>query len=334
MGTLSRQAALMVNKATAATIEFEESKMTEASAAAFLGDSITTSTDDSELMAFKRWTIGDVTITRVLEMPSLTLPPQALVKASQDDVLRHAWLQPDFATPDGLIKANIQALIIESQGKRIMVDPCIGNHKKRDGAFFNMLNNPFLERIEAAGFPRETIDVVMCTHLHTDHCGWNTMLVDGEWVPTFPNAAYLFARGEYEFSRTDTGEEQEATYADSVKPIMDAGLAQLVEYDHRLSDEVRLEHSPGHTPGHCCIIISSKGEEALITGDMMHHPVQAAEPHVCSNFCWDESQAIATRRGILETAVKNGSIIFGTHFAGPSAVRVKTDGDAWQMEGA
>ncbi|NWA28616.1 MBL fold metallo-hydrolase [Pseudomonas gingeri] len=299
-----------------------------------VGDTMVIGTDTSDLLNFKTWRIGDVTITRVLEFPTSTLPPQVLLKASPEDVLRHAWLQPEFATPEGLIKINIQAFIIESQGKRIMVDPCVGNDKKRDGASFNMLNNPFLERLEAAGFPRESIDIVLCTHLHTDHCGWNTMLVDGKWVPTFPNAAYLFARGEYEFAKVDKGEEQEATYQDSIKPIIEAGLAQLVEYDHMLSDEVWFEHSPGHTPGHCSIIISSKGEEALISGDVMHHPLQAAEPHVCSYTCWNDELAITSRRRILEKSAESGRLVLGTHFAGPSAVRVKIDGDVWKMEGA
>lgn len=286
------------------------------------------------LMQFKRWRFGAVTVTRVLEMAPVTLDPAWLLKITQENVRKHSWLLPDFATAEGLLKVNVQAFVIEAAGKRIMVDPCIGNHKKRAGALFNMLDNPFLERLEAAGFPRESIDFVLCTHLHTDHCGWNTMLVNGRWVPTFPKARYFFARDEFEFARTDKGDEQEATYEDSVKPIVDAGLAELIDYNHAIVEGVRLEHSPGHTPGHCFVVVSSGGEEAVITGDMMHHPVQAAEPDVCSNYCWDEQKAIATRKALLDRAVKEETTVLGTHFAEPTAVKVVRSGTAWRMTGA
>jgi glyoxylase-like metal-dependent hydrolase (beta-lactamase superfamily II) len=288
----------------------------------------------ADVQNFRKWRIGEVTVTRVLEMDTLTLDPAWLLQTTADVVKQHTWLQPDFATADGQIIANIQAFIIESGGKRIMVDPCIGNQKPREAALFNMLDNPFLERLEAAGFPPESIDVVLCTHLHVDHCGWNTRLVDGKWIPTFPNARYLFARAEFEYAKVDKGHEQEATYNDSVKPIMEAGLAELVELDHQITQEVRLEPSPGHTPGHCCIVITSAGEEAVITGDLMHHPVQAAEPQVCSTFDFDEEQARATRRAVLCRCTERGSLMLGTHFAGPTGVRVRAHGKVWRVEGA
>lgn len=284
-----------------------------------------------ELTAFKSWQIGKIKVTRVLEMPEWTLGVEWLLKANRDDVLGVDWLQPDHATSDGDIIVNIQAMVIEADGKRIMVDPCIGNDKQRATEFFNMNKTPFLERLEAAGFPRETIDIVLCTHLHADHVGWNTMLVDGEWLPTFPNARYLFARGEFEYASTDKGLESEVTYLDSIAPIVAAGLADIVDSQHVILDGVRLEPSPGHTPGHCVIVISSEGEEAIITGDTLHHPLQMALPHICSTFCWDEAQAIATRRSILDRATQSQALLLGTHFSGPTGVRVEADSDAWRV---
>ena len=213
-----------------------------------------------------------------------------------------------------------------------MVDPCIGNHKPRSHPLLDMLDNPFLERLERAGFPRESIDYVLCTHLHVDHCGWNTMLVDGKWVPTFPNARYLFAKDEVDNAKADQDDDAAAIFEDSVKPIIEAGLADLVEPHHIIVEGVRLKPTPGHTPGHCSIVISSQGSEAIITGDVLHHPVQAAMPHISSNFCHDEDLAVATRRSVLAHAASNGTVLLVAHFAGSSAVYLKTDGEAWKVE--
>src|SRR3546814_838268 len=158
-----------------------------------------------------------------------------------------------------------QAFIIEASGKRILVDPCIGNGKERDIPAFNKLNGPFLKRLEAAGLPRESIDYVLCTHLHLDHCGGNTMLVDGAWVPTFPNARYIFAKTEFEHLRTDDHRDSIAVMADSITPILAAGLALFVASNHVIVDEGRIESTPGHTPGHFAIRVSSEGQEAVIT---------------------------------------------------------------------
>lgn len=287
----------------------------------------------TELETFKRWSFGEIRVTRVLELPPTAFDPSMFIQATRREILdRRDWLCPAFATEDGDIILHFQAFIIEAGGKRIMVDPCIGNDKPRGHPLLNMLDNPFLARLERAGFPRESIDFVLCTHLHVDHCGWNTMLVDGKWVPTFPNARYLFAREEVTCAQADKTGDAEAIYEDSVKPIIEAGLADLVDPDHVIVDGVRLKPTPGHTPGHCSIMISSGGYEAIITGDVIHHPVQAALPHVSSNFCWDEDIAVATRRGMLAHAASQDTMLLVAHFAGSSGVYVKADGDAWKVE--
>ncbi|MDB5971136.1 MAG: fold metallo-hydrolase [Hydrocarboniphaga sp.] len=285
-------------------------------------------------LTFKKWQVGDVTVTRVLEMDPLTIAPEWLLKTDVETVKKHAWLKPNFATEEGQIIVNIQAFIIEAGGLKIMVDPCIGNDKPRESPLFAMHKGPFLEHLTQAGFPPESIDIVLCTHLHVDHVGWSTRLVEGKWVPTFPNARYLFARVEYENAKVDKGPEAEATYLDSIKPVVDAGLVTLVEFDHHINDEVWIDSTPGHTAGHCCIHISSKGQEALITGDMMHHPVQICEPDVCSTFCADQDQARRTRKSFLGKYSGTSAVVLGTHFAEPTGVRVTPHGDVWRVEEA
>jgi glyoxylase-like metal-dependent hydrolase (beta-lactamase superfamily II) len=281
----------------------------------------------------KSWWIGSVRVTRILEMDPVTVSASWLLKTTAAEVCRIGWLRPHFATEAGELRAHIQAFVLESAGRRIVVDPCVGNSKPRSSAMFSMRQGEFLEHLAAAGFPAGSIDYVLCTHLHFDHCGWNTRLLDDRWVPTFPNARYLFSRREYERARIDKAEDQDITYLDSIRPVVEAGLADLVEADHSITSEVRLLPAPGHTSGHCCVAISSGGEQGLITGDMMHHPFQAALPDVCSHFCWDDSAANATRREILNRCEREGTVVFGSHFAGPTAVRVYGDGAAWRMSG-
>lgn len=287
----------------------------------------------ADLETFRQWSVGDIRVTRVLELPPTAFDPAIFIQATRHEILdRRDWLCPSFATANGDIILHFQAFIIEAGGKRIMVDPCIGNHKPRGHPLLDMLDTPFLDRLGRAGFPRESIDFVLCTHLHVDHCGWNTMLVDGVWVPTFPNARYLFARSEVAFAQDDTDGDAAAIFTDSVKPILEAGLADLVEPGHEIAEGVILKATPGHTPGHCSIILSSRGHQAMITGDVIHHPVQAALPDMCSNFCQDEAVAIATRRDMLTHAASQNVLLLVAHFAGSSAVHVRSDGDAWRVE--
>ncbi|HEY0940015.1 MAG TPA: MBL fold metallo-hydrolase [Steroidobacter sp.] len=283
---------------------------------------------------FMRWSIGAVKITRVLELPPVSADPAIFIQTDKQAIIeRRAWLCPDFAEEDGSIKLHFQAFIIEARGLRILVDPCIGNDKPRSHPALSMLNNPFLERLAAAGYPRESIDYVLCTHLHVDHCGWNTMLVDGKWLPTFPNAQYLFAKDEYQHLQVDDHGDARAVLEDSVKPIVDAGLARFVDPDHVIVDEVRLQPTPGHTPGHCSVVVSSQGQEAVITGDVLHHPVQVAIPHVGDNFCWDQQLATSARRRLLEQVSNRKALLLGSHVSGPTGIYLKPDGDSWTIDG-
>jgi glyoxylase-like metal-dependent hydrolase (beta-lactamase superfamily II) len=189
------------------------------------------------------------------------------------------------------------------------------------------LQTPFLTDLADAGFPRDEVDTVICTHLHFDHVGWNTMLVDGEWVPTFPNARYLLCRDEWEHWDAEGAGGYASTIDDAVRPVVDAGLADLVPSDHRVTDEIRLEATPGHTPGHVAVHVESGGRHALITGDLAHHPVQFAEPDWFADPDTDRAQSAATRRRLLAEHGDRDVLVIGTHFAPPRSGRLVTDGD-------
>jgi glyoxylase-like metal-dependent hydrolase (beta-lactamase superfamily II) len=224
--------------------------------------------------------------------------------------------------------------VLETPSKRIIVDTCIGNDKLREMEPWSRLQTTFLTDLEAAGFARESIDAVVCTHLHVDHVGWNTMLVDGAWVPTFPNARYLIGRAEYDYWKEETAGEDPATsyFLDSVKPVWDAGLVELVETDHQICDEVSLTPTLGHTPGHVSVRIRSRGQEALITGDFTHHPCQLARPDWAAQVDYDQAASTATRRRVYGELAGSDVLVIGTHFARPCAGHVVADGDAWRLK--
>ncbi len=279
-----------------------------------------------------KWKIGDVTVTRVVELETPTSARFLFNGVSKEALLGIEWLKPYFVTEKGHMILSIHALLVESQGRRIIVDTCLGNDKERAVEGWAKRQGPFLEDIAAEGFPREAIDTVMCTHLHVDHVGWNTMWSDGQWVPTFPNAEYLFARPEWEYWSANEQEEFGPVVQDSVRPIVDAGLATLVDMDHTITSEVRLEPTPGHTPGHVSVRISSRGEEGVITGDMTHHPCQMAHPDWAATVDVDPVQSTATRRDFYARYADQPVLIIGTHFATPTAGKLVTDGDAYRLD--
>jgi glyoxylase-like metal-dependent hydrolase (beta-lactamase superfamily II) len=277
------------------------------------------------------WKIGDVRITRVVELETATSPRFLFAERGKADMLGVDWLRPHFVNEQGHMLMSIHSLIIESAGKVIVVDTCLGNDKPRAVPGWNMRTGPYLEDLAQAGFPRDQVNTVLCTHLHVDHVGWNTMLVDDVWMPTFPNARYLFGREEWQYWSTTERDDYGPIVADSVRPIVDAGLADLVETDHKITDEVWLESTPGHTPGHVSVHIASRGEEAVITGDMTHHPCQMAHPDWAASVDFDPVESTATRREFFKTYADRPVLIIGTHFATPTAGHLRRDGDAWRL---
>ena len=281
-----------------------------------------------------KWTIGDVTVTRIVELEAVGGSRFILPQATREAALEISWLQPHFADETGRLKMSIHALVVETPGHRIIVDTCIGNDKQREMEAWSHLQTRFLEDLEAAGFPRESIDTVLCTHLHVDHVGWNTMLVDGAWQPTFPNARYLIGRREFEYWRGEADETagDPMIFIDSVQPVWDAGLVDLVDTDHQVCDEVSLVPTLGHTPGHVSVRIASGGVEALITGDFIHHPCQLAHPEWASSADFDPSASTETRERMFNALSESPTLVIGTHFVTPTAGRVVRDGEVFRFE--
>jgi glyoxylase-like metal-dependent hydrolase (beta-lactamase superfamily II) len=282
------------------------------------------------------WQIGAVKVTRIVEL-EIPVPYSAkrpmIAEATPEALRRIPWLYPHFVNAQDQLLLSIHALLVEAPGLRLVVDTCIGNDRPRGITGGQPLATKFLEAVAEAGWTRESVDAVICTHLHVDHVGWNTMRVDGAWVPTFPNARYLLGRVEFEHWSGEAGEENQVILDDSVRPVIDAGLAEFVEMDHRLSPEVRLTPTTGHTPGHVSVVIESEGERAVITGDMSHHPCQMAHPHWSPAFDSDPKAAAVTRARMFAEWADQPILVIGTHYAAPTAGHVRRDGDAFRFDG-
>ncbi|UFZ03287.1 MBL fold metallo-hydrolase [Bradyrhizobium ontarionense] len=278
-----------------------------------------------------RWTVGRVRITKFAELETVGGTRFILPQATPEEIRKLSWLTPDFATEEGRLKMSIHTMVVETPTRRIVVDTGLGNDKQgRSVPVWNNRTTPFLEMMSAAGFAPDTIDMVICTHLHVDHVGWNTRLVDGRWIPTFANARYIFGRTEYEHWRDHSAAPDEtATFADSVQPIVDAGKAELVASDAVISDELTLIPTPGHSPGHVSLHIRSAGAEAVLTADVAHHPCQMARLDWSSTVDADPAQAIATRQALFSRFAETATLVIGGHF---DAGIIRRDGAAFRFE--
>ncbi len=283
------------------------------------------------------WQVGRATITPVVEVETKTSPRflfKGLDKAGVTEIAQRApWLDGTFVDGGGYLLQRIQCLVIDIDGTRIAVDTCVGNDKTRANPGWDHLQLPFLADLAAAGFPAESIDAVVCTHLHVDHVGWNTTLVDGRWEPTFPNARYIFATPEFEYWQATSYPDGDDIFGDSVAPIVAAGRADLVPIDHRVDGSIRLDPTPGHTPGHVSVVVESQGQQAVITGDMIHTPIQIADVRLSSSFDYDPDAAADTRGAFL-SRYADGALVIGTHWGGPGAGRLRADDGQWHVEAA
>lgn len=277
-----------------------------------------------------RWQIGDVEVIRIAETCE-AFPAQMLLKhATPDAIAPHlGWLQPHFVDADGRMLISVHGLVVRSGDLTILVDTCIGPHALAEHG--QLPTDAFFHNLEAAGLTRFDIDVVLCTHMHFDHVGWNTMQEDGAWVPTFPNARYLFSRTEWDHWHAAKEKGYAMTLRECVQPIVDAGLADLVDMDHAITDAVRLVPTPGHTPGHVSVRIESRGHRAFITGDLIFHPIQWAEIEWGSDADDDARKAEQMRRDVRATYGNSGDLVIGTHFAPPTAGYVIGEGDRWRF---
>jgi glyoxylase-like metal-dependent hydrolase (beta-lactamase superfamily II) len=276
------------------------------------------------------WKVGKVKITKIVELETVGSTRFILPLATNEEIQKLPWLIPHFATEEGRLKMSIHSLVLETPTRRIVVDTGLGNDKQgRNVPTWNNRQGPFLDTLGEAGFAPDSIDTVLCTHLHVDHVGWNTQLVDGTWVPTFANARYVFGKSEYEYWRDHSVEaDKAAVFNDSVKPVMDAGKVDLVASDARLSDEITLIPTPGHSPGHMSILIRSDGEEALLTGDVAHHPCQMAHLDWSSTADSDPLRSALTRRELFSRFADTPTLVIGGHF---NAGRIRRDGDGFKF---
>lgn len=278
-----------------------------------------------------QWQVGSVGITAVVEVEWPLRVSWMMPDATPEAIAAMPWLRDAFLVDGETMTIAVQAFTVESQGRRIVVDTCAGNGKRRGGLvqMFDGMETDFPARMAAAGAPFDAVDTVVCTHLHFDHVGWNTELVDDEWVPAFANARYVMTAADVAHWATHPEEMHAAAYDDSVAPLLDAGVVDLVDVSgsgHALTDEVRLIATPGHSPGHASVLIESDGQRALITGDAVHHPVQLARPDWRDVTDVDGPLAAATRRAIATRAAHDGVLVLGTHFAAPTAGNLVVDG--------
>lgn len=276
-----------------------------------------------------KWQIGDVTITRFVEIDTLGGKSYILPQATTAALGGISWLCPEFADDKGRIRMTIHSFLVETPGRRIVVDTGIGNGKEnRTQPIWNGRQGRFLNDLAAVGCAPDTIDTVICTHLHVDHVGFNTTLVEGRWVPSFRNARYLMGRDEFDYWKDVRDPAATAIFADSVRPVADAGLVDLIDPGHDVGPEFTILATPGHSPGHLSILIRSRGEEALLIGDVAHHPCQLVHLDWCSTIDSDPQQAIRTRCELFSRLAGTPTRVLGGHFVGGTVVR---DGDAFRL---
>jgi len=280
--------------------------------------------------------LGGLEIFRVLELVTPFSAFDFFPETTEEDWAPHRhWLEPDAMDPKtGKLKLPIQSYVVRTTHHTILIDGCVGNDKSRENRphWHLKSDTTYLAALAAHGLDPADIDFVLCTHLHSDHVGWNTRLESGRWVPTFPNARYVFSKQEVELWR-DVGHEKfsRTPYEDSVLPIIEAGRAELVANDYALDDEVSLEPTPGHTPGHVAISLKSKGAAAVMCGDLMHSPVQCLYPEWTAWPDWDAEQAKQTRWTFLDRYCESDTLICTAHFPLPSAGHIIRAEEAYRF---
>ena len=287
-------------------------------------------------------TLGDVTVARVKEYyGSVGMAPSEFFPDSSDGVWgRHRpVLAPDFWDPTtNECNSAVQSWLLRSEGRTILVDTGVGNHKDRPYApVWSRLDTDYLRNLAAYGVRPEDVDVVVNTHLHVDHVGWNTYLDGRTWVPTFPNATYLMPRRDFDFWNPANGHEarlgrgNQNVFEDSVVPVHQAGLVELWDGSHRIDGNLRLESAPGHTPGSSVLMLESGGDRAFFVGDLVHNVVQIMEPDTNSCFCEDPVQARQTRHKVLGRAAEGNALVFPAHLGGHGAAEIDRDGSKFAI---
>ena len=284
-------------------------------------------------------TMGEVEITAVLEQPSFAFPRDFAFPTTDRQVWEdhREWLVPDFWDPDAdAILTSLRSWLLRSDGATILVDTGVGNDRTRPGMpAFDHFNTGYLDNLAAAGVQPSEVDLVVTTHIHPDHVGWNTRLIDGEWVPTFPNARYLISRADFDYwnpkngHSTRIGPLMQGVFEDSVLPVHQANQIELWEESYAVDTNLRLEPAPGHTPGSAVLWLHSGTDRAALVGDLMHTPLQIRQPDLCPCLDEDETQSRTTRHRILDTIANHNALVLPAHFPGSGAVEVHRSGPGY-----
>jgi glyoxylase-like metal-dependent hydrolase (beta-lactamase superfamily II) len=283
----------------------------------------------------EKYEVGEAKIRRVTETVFTTLSPAYLypdwnLSDLEDDLVALVLGQPGENREHVILNVNVW--VVELGGRVLLIDPGIGNGKERPfSKLFHCLQTPFLNRLEAVGIHPGNVDYVLLTHLHVDHVGWNTLKIDNRWVPTFPNAKYVFSKAESDYFSTPGSESRRIVFEDSVLPIIQAGQAETVgEQGGPYLDGIVFFPTPGHSPGHMSISIKSRGDEAIFAGDIFHNPLQVYRPNLNSVYCAEPDRSRASRRWLLDYAARQKAILFTAHLPETSAGMVTRRGDGYE----
>lgn len=280
--------------------------------------------------------VGELEIDRIVKQEGPLRPATQMLLGLTPERLdeNRGWMQQARALDaDGMLLLAFQSFLVRTPHHTILIDACIGNDKNRPGReMWHMKRDTrFLDGLAAAGVGVGEIDYVLCTHMHVDHVGWNTRLEDGRWVPTFPNARYVFHRGEYAYWDAENRKAENPVFTDSVLPVVQAGRAEMVDGEHAIGDHVRLLPTPGHTPGHVSVRLGRR-DAAMVSGDTLHSPLQARYPEMSVMFDLDPQQAALTRRALLERFAETETVCCMTHFPSPSLGRLRRWGNGFRCE--
>ena len=281
--------------------------------------------------------IGDVIISSIIERDGPWRKPEDMFPAYNAEVARWHLAEMDkfiYDAASNRLVITYQTFLVRTPKHTILVDTCTGEDKGYAPPF-DFPKQRWLDEFRARGLNCEAVDYVLCTHLNIDHCGLNTRLDSGKWLPTFPNAKYIFHRREYAYweAATARGEQPPGSvWRMNCLPVVEAGQALLVDDDYEFDDTIWLTPTPGHSPCHCCVNIKSRGQRAVVTGDMMHHALQCREPEWSTIFDTDPKLAAQSRRRFLASVADTATLLLPVHFPTPTAGRVTADGERFHYK--
>lgn len=284
-----------------------------------------------------KFSAGNLTIHRIVEQETAFLPALDMLPSLRPELLdeNRAWMRQAKALDEAdVLILCFQSYLIRTPHHTILVDSCIGNDKQRPSRpkWHEKTDDAYMRSLAAAGVSVADIDFVMCTHLHPDHVGWNTRLENGRWVPTFPNARYVFAKNEFDYWREQNAKAPVPQFGDSVLPVVEADKADVVTNDFAIGDYARILPTPGHTPGHVAFAFGKGKDAAVFSGDLMHTPLQTLYPGLSPKFDVDPAQAAVTRRSFLERYCDSDTLCCTAHFPSPSVGKIRRKGDGFSCE--